>query len=1173
MPEPIPLHDIILDAPKDSATEKAWARQQHTARAVTERFARGIDTVLLADEVGMGKTYAALAVMAGYLFQSDTNDRKVLLVTPPSSVLRVKWQQEIQSFNEHYLVRSARAHKGMQPITINNYWDLFRNLKDFTNHTVGRVKEETRLCFTWCMFNWAFARGLLGKKRRILWASIDDLHRHDLRIVNFLSQNSEHAIWRFLDEDYGQRAHFYKGLFRSLQDLSFDGSPREGSPRYNRAHVTALFKRFASEQDRHEPNVYIIGMNALTRPRIDHTDNKFLSKYLLAHLMSRRHSDTWKAHAKILVDANILPDKHAHRWKDYVESMGLMAGSEFYGLRQVVIDLVNKPDIQEEWRPLSDAIMRGDASGAQTFFNNLGNLVFAAQLARANIKLAVIDEVHNWKGGAYGAQYFHDHFAPGIQNKLIMSATPFQMEEGEMARLFAFVQARSGGSEEVMQALYASNGEIPRCLATSTTFGKAWQALSLVPAEARRLSELFNTADLDASAALITDDHTESEEIRQFATDFLAYRASIRALQDRLGQVVIRHTKTREKRNFHIGNDFFEQPKRGNHRTALYPAEGYANEAAALVNFIGMRLGQLVQREENKSFESNADLLGGLTSSTAAFRASARKLGKSPATQAYRDMFERILGQHTHPKVEATVKQAFDNFEDGRKTLIFCERVATLKEIEDALKTKIDGFISAQGSATTIERRNLLKRRDLLENLWWHSLWEALNQRATGEELLARYLSDAQAFAIHCLAKAGVHHSDRRIINLLDTWLIGHAYADGHLTQNKWKSVLEFFALMSALLEEECQRDDFPILRVFLAPSKGKQAGNDETGEGLGDHEEEEISTTKDDLAKITSAVEAVIRDQYIGRRNLWLMEDDLSFHDLIWQLLDDESLKLSQRNDAEIPSDQKLQSAMVFYDVLDDLMTGVRKIILRDDLLVRYEHASQADTPFARITEGLRSMRIGHDNSMLERVTRFLTNMVEADGSISRADLTQSKRRSMWQGVFVGQTESVETLDGSTPMTSRAGLCAAFNSPLLPDILICTSIGSEGIDLHRQCADVIHHDLPWNPAKLEQRNGRVDRVGSLAQMSDRLSINIGIPFLADNYEQYQYQKVYSRAQKFEVLLGQPEFDVSDIEEEDFRDENGEKILPHEPNVGGNDTPLRPLPEALVEALRLDLSL
>jgi superfamily II DNA or RNA helicase len=44
--------------------------------------------------------------------------------------------------------------------------------------------------------------------------------------------------------------------------------------------------------------------------------------------------------------------------------------------------------------------------------------------------------------------------------------------------------------------------------------------------------------------------------------------------------------------------------------------------------------------------------------------------------------------------------------------------------------------------------------------------------------------------------------------------------------------------------------------------------------------------------------------------------------------------------------------------------------------------------------------------------------------------------------------------------------------------ILLATDTASEGIDLQRHCRTVIHYDIPFNPNRLEQRIGRVDRYG-----------------------------------------------------------------------------------------------
>lgn len=67
----------------------------------------------------------------------------------------------------------------------------------------------------------------------------------------------------------------------------------------------------------------------------------------------------------------------------------------------------------------------------------------------------------------------------------------------------------------------------------------------------------------------------------------------------------------------------------------------------------------------------------------------------------------------------------------------------------------------------------------------------------------------------------------------------------------------------------------------------------------------------------------------------------------------------------------------------------------------------------------------------------------------------------------------------GVTTADRREAVKQAFNAdpgeePLR--ILICTDAAREGINLQTRCCDLVHFDLPWNPARLEQRNGRIDR-------------------------------------------------------------------------------------------------
>lgn len=67
----------------------------------------------------------------------------------------------------------------------------------------------------------------------------------------------------------------------------------------------------------------------------------------------------------------------------------------------------------------------------------------------------------------------------------------------------------------------------------------------------------------------------------------------------------------------------------------------------------------------------------------------------------------------------------------------------------------------------------------------------------------------------------------------------------------------------------------------------------------------------------------------------------------------------------------------------------------------------------------------------------------------------------------------------GGMDTGTRDEIKQAFNHPKSPiRLLMATDAASEGLNLQRHCRYVAHYEIPWNPMRLEQRNGRVDRHG-----------------------------------------------------------------------------------------------
>ncbi len=80
--------------------------------------------------------------------------------------------------------------------------------------------------------------------------------------------------------------------------------------------------------------------------------------------------------------------------------------------------------------------------------------------------------------------------------------------------------------------------------------------------------------------------------------------------------------------------------------------------------------------------------------------------------------------------------------------------------------------------------------------------------------------------------------------------------------------------------------------------------------------------------------------------------------------------------------------------------------------------------------------------------------------------------------------------------------------------VLVCSDAASEGLNLQVASA-LINYDLPWNPARVEQRIGRIDRIGQLAP--DLRIVNL---VLAGSVDERVYQVLSHRCALFQSYVG-----------------------------------------------------
>jgi SNF2 family DNA or RNA helicase len=228
---------------------------------------------------------------------------------------------------------------------------------------------------------------------------------------------------------------------------------------------------------------------------------------------------------------------------------------------------------------------------------------------------------------------------------------------------------------------------------------------------------------------------------------------------------------------------------------------------------------------------------------------------------------------------------------------------------------------------------------------------------------------------------------------------------------------------------------------------------------------------------RLASSPEAIFQSL---RRRRERLEDRLSEEKLLRrgataseQLSQSPELEEEDIDDLEDAPEQEIESAQE--QIVDQATTALTIAELEEEIRILRALESEA----AKVK------RLGKDTKWKELSEGILENPEMFDANQNRRKLvifTEHRDTLNYLvdklGSLMGDPNHVVTIHGQTPRERRRQIQEAFEQDPEVLILVATDAASEGINLQRRAHLMVNYDLPWNPNRIEQRFGRIHRIG-----------------------------------------------------------------------------------------------
>jgi hypothetical protein len=852
------------------------------------------------------------------------------------------------------------------------------------------------------------------------------------------------------------------------------------------------------------------------------------------------------------------------------------------------------------------------------------------QNLKLQLPLVIADEAHHWRHAQrQDCKAFRQYIAPLARRLLLLTATPFQLHRSELLEVLATADSMQPaiGADRV-ELLQARRDRLAEAMTVSEETGCAFAR------EWGELAEQMTRLDPSFAAlpgGLPSDDDPRTCEIekfwcelrvafpeerngalqrlpgaiRPFFTRAVQLYEANRRLQDIMAPVIVRHRRWTEHRRYWVGNEYPPEPNGQAFRpdrSQLHLAPGRPMPPhGELAQYLLMKVVAEASRGKHRTTLGTA-LTGCYTTLWESDEGRQAVDAALPGAQhGLLDILKQITGHGKaenprdakHPKVETVVAEVLRRWDEGEKSLIFCFRVHTANTLDRLLRRGIEERLRAAQKAL-FRTRGTEMGKDFDADKAMQQFRRSLTARegsgvplfldrvllgwlmTIGRPLPTLIQADLSPLASLCARAlhrgqplfADFERPDRVFLNRA----LEHVLAQRLLQIDN-----DFSSTTTELLQQIADE-------AWVRFRYGEPQLTSDFGDEAQDENQRAEHVARSTLAAgydLCDQPDPAARQVVLRALELELSGDRTRIRET---LLSGPNLFVPLGNTLSLIGrsgwDRVGRMRQLLFDVTGrnqnwnwrqraEVLDAVVRAFLREDILLRLPRdvfRGDDETWSESLLRGLHQMPSGSTQrepvaGRVEELLRELTEMGEQE------------REAHLQYAMNPRAESVVLVTGSSKVEYRDAVFSGFNTPLLPDILVCTQVGQEGIDLHRHCRHVIHYDLGWNPAAIEQRTGRADRIGSKASRERKIAgplseeflpgLDIALPYLAGTYDERMFERLRARAQVFDILTGGDP--TADQEADSFW---------LNPDATGEDdgASFVPLPRVMLDDLRVDLA-